>query len=103
MFQEKTLMFLTLWQWFAKLGVTRIISGFDLGSMYLVVTITVWVRCIIKCWWKKRYIIKEGSAAKKPDKLPALSQISKTPFHSCVVHLGEGSPCERVLVGHSLQ
>ena len=40
-FQEKTLMFLTLWQWFAKLGVTRIISGFDLGSMYFVVTITV--------------------------------------------------------------
>ena len=34
MFQEKTLMFLTLWQWFAKLGVTRIISGFDLGSLY---------------------------------------------------------------------
>ena len=28
--KKKTLMFLTLWQWFAKLGVTRIISGFDL-------------------------------------------------------------------------
>ena len=40
-FQEKTLMSLTLWQWFAKLGVTRIISGFDQGSMYFVVTITV--------------------------------------------------------------
>merc|ERR550519_413441 len=28
----RTLMSLTLWQWFAKLGVTRIISGFDLTS-----------------------------------------------------------------------
>ena len=40
-FEVKTLMFLTLWQWFAKLGVTRIISGFDLGSTHFVITITV--------------------------------------------------------------
>ena len=98
-FEVKTLMFLTLWQWFAKLGVTRIISGFDLGSTHFVITITV-----------QHIQNKQGSFLKKnlaqlqykPDKLPAFSQLSITSFHGCVVLLREGNPGEWVFVRHSL-